>query len=277
MYFLDQLNNIYIYGRYSSTGRALDCGSNGYRFKSYYLPLILQKEFLDKKTIFFYEGYKWDFTIDLIHKIKINILNKNLNLLCLEYSYILNKLLIISRKTSNFTEKLNYFYFWYYIYYINSIYKKNLTDSLNMNLYEKYNIITINFKNKQFRLNIVSFKNKIINLTVGKVLVSLNILDKSKKKTNKGERLFIEYLSNYLNNTQNLYGSSKLAVLKIINGRSTSKLNNNILKILNFKFNISKLIYSFNISNNYSKLKKIRSIKKRLKKRIIKLENIFNL
>lgn len=181
------------------------------------------------------------------------------------------------RKTTIYSDKLNYLYYWYYLYYINSLFKNNLTDKLNTNLFEKYNLITLNFKSKQTRLNILSFKNKILNLTVGKVLKSLNILEKSKKKTSKGNRLFIEYLNNYLNNSNYLFGSSKLAVLKFINTKTKSKINNNILKILNQQFNISKIIYKFNISNNYSKLKKIRSIKKRLKKRIIKLENIFNL
>lgn len=266
-----------MYGRYSSIGRALDCGSNGYRFKSCYLPLILQKEFLDKKSIFFYEGYKWEFTIDLINNINVYNLNKNLNLLSLEYSIIFNEFLTVMRKTNIYSDKLNYLYYWYYLYYINSLFKNNLTDKLNINLFEKYNLITLNFKSKQTRLNILSFKNKILNLTVGKVLKSLNILEKSKKKTSKGNRLFVEYLNNYLNNSKSLFGISKLAILKFINIKTKNKINNNILKILNQQFNISKIIYKFNISNNYSKLKKIRSIKKRLKKRIIKLENIFNL
>ena len=183
--------HIYIYGRYSSIGRALDCGSNGYRFKSCYLPLILQKEFLDKKSIFFYEGYKWEFTVDLINNIAIDNLNKNLNLLSLEYSNIFSEFLTIMRKTTIYSDKLNYLYYWYYLYYINSLFKNNLTDKLNTNLFEKYNLITLNFKSKQTRLNILSFKNKILNLTVGKVLKSLNILEKSKKKQVK----VIDYLS----------------------------------------------------------------------------------
>lgn len=195
----------------------------------------------------------------------------------LEYSNIFNEVLIITRKVTNYSDKLNYLFNWYYIYYITSLLKKNLTDKFNNNLFEKYNIITINFKSKQTRLNIISFKNKILNLSVGKVLKSLNILEKSKKKTSKGDRLFIEYLGNYLNNSQQLFGLAKLAILKFINFKTKNKINNNILKILNKQFSISKIIYKFNIANNYFNFKKIRSIKKRLKKRIVKLENIFNL
>lgn len=240
-------------------------------------PKILNEEFLDKKSSFFYEGYKWDFTIDLIFEIDTNNLNKNLNLLCLNYSKSINNILLVFRKTTEFTEKSNYIYHWYYIYYINSIFSKNLSDSLNKDYFEKYNIITINFKSKQFRLSILTYKNKVLNLTVGKVLSSLKIVDKSKKKTNKGERLFAEYFENLLNSTIKYFGKSKISVLKIINSRLKTRLNNSILKILNNKFKISKLIYDYKIANNYSKFKKIRSIKKRIKKRIIKLENIINL
>lgn len=126
-------------------------------------------------------------------------------------------------------------------------------------------------------MNILSFKNKVLNLTVGRVLATLKILDKSKKKTNKGERLLVEYLSNFLINTNKFFGNTRIAVLKIISGRSKSKVNNNILNILNQKFKITKLIYDFKVANSFFKLKKVRSIKKRIKKKIIKQENIINL
>ena len=72
----------------------------------------------------------------------------------------------------------------------------------------------------------------------------MNILEKSKKKTSKGDRLFIEYLSNYLSNSHQLFGFAKLAILKFINFKTKNKINNNILKILNKQFNVSKIIYT---------------------------------
>ena len=275
MYYHDQQNNIS--GGYSSVGRALDCGSKGHRFEPYYLPLILQKEFIDKKLIFLYEGYKWDYLIDSVFEVNILDLSKNSNLLCLNYSKVMQNILIIFRETTLFSDKINFENNWYYLYYINSLFKKNLSDNLNLDVFEKYNLITISFKKKQIRLNILSFKNKVLNLTVGRVLASLNILDKSKKKTNKGERLLVEYLVNFFLKTKKFYGNAKLATLKIINGRPNLKVNNNILKLLNKEFKISKLIYDYKIANSFLKLKRMRSIKKRIKKRIIKMENVINL
>lgn len=240
-------------------------------------PLILNEEFLDKKSIFYYEGYKWDFTIDLIFDVDTSSINKNNNLLCLKYSDSLHNVLSIFRKTTDISENSLYNHNWYYIYYINNLFSNNLTDSYNKNLFEKYNIITINCKSKQFRFNIISFKNKIYNLTVGRVLSSLNMLEKSKKKSNKGERLFIEYLNNFLNLNKKNFGLSKLSILKIKNSRTKFKLNNSFFKILNLNFNITKIIYDYKLPNNYSKFKKVRSIKKRIKKKIIKMENIINL
>ena len=274
--FPDQQNKI-LNGRYSSTGRALDCGSNGYRFKSYYLPIILQKEELDLKSSFLYEGYKWEYSIDLIFDIENTILNKNNNLLCLYYGNLLTKVLSIFRKTTSFPDNLNYIYNWYNLYYINCILNKNLTDKNNKNLYEKHNLIVINFKSKQLRINILSTKNKILNLSVGRVLATLKIKEKSKKKTNKGERLLLEYLNNFFVKTIKLYGISRLSILKIVNGRIKTKLSNSLLKKLNQTFKITKIVYDYKISNNFLKLKKIRSIKKRIKKKIIKQENTINL
>ena len=274
--FPDQQSKI-LNGRYSSIGRALDCGSNGYRFKSYYLPIILQKEELDLKSSFLYEGYKWEYSIDLIFDVENTILNKNNNLLCLYYGNLLTKVLSIFRKTTSFTDNLNYIYNWYNLYYINCILNKNLTDKNNKNLYEKHNLIVINFKSKQLRINILSTKNKILNLSVGRVLATLKIKEKSKKKTNKGERLLLEYLNNFFVKTIKLYGISRLSILKIVNGRIKTKLSNSLLKKLNQTFKITKIVYDYKISNNFLKLKKIRSIKKRIKKKIIKQENTINL
>jgi hypothetical protein len=213
----------------------------------------------------------------LIFEVDTLTLNKNLNLLCLNYNKVINNFLLVLRRSINFFDDTNYIYYWYYTYYISALFGKNLTDSNNKKLFEKYNIISVNFKSKQLRLNILTYKSKVLNITVGRVLATLKIIDKSKKKTNKGERLLVEYLSNFLTNTSKFFGKARIAVLKVINGRYKNKLNANLLKILNQKFRISKLIYDFKVANNFFKLKKVRSIKKRIKKRIIKQENIINL
>lgn len=195
----------------------------------------------------------------------------------MNYNAILNEILSISRQSVEFAEKTNYIYFWYYTYYINSLFNTNLTDKLYTQIFEKYNIITLNLKKKQLRLTILTQKNKVLNLTVGLVLATLNILDKSKKKTNKGERLFIEYLSNFFKNVSKFTNINSPTILKIIYSRPKSKIHSNIIKLLNNNFLISKIIFDFKIANNYTKLKKIRSIKKRIKKKIIKLDSIINL
>lgn len=145
------------------------------------------------------------------------------------------------------------------------------------NPYEGINILVFNLKNKQMRMSITTHKNKIYNLSVGRVLKTLSITDKSKKKTNKGERLFIEFLSNFLLNKSTKFGLSKLAFIKIINIRKKTYLNETLIKLLNSKFSILKIIFDFRISNNYTKLGGVRSIKRRLKKRLVRNENLFNL
>ena len=193
---------------------------------------------------------------------------------------LITKIVSYRRATILFTTEYqyenNYIYYWYYIYYINSIFNNSLTDkNFNYN-YEKYNILVLNFKYKQLRLTVLSFKNKVLNFTVGRVLSSLKILDKSKKKTNKGERLFLEYINNFFFKTNKFYGKNMISILKIKNFKPKSSLNNNLISNINKIFLISKVIYDFKVPNNFLKFKKLRSIKKRIKKKIIKLNNIIN-
>lgn len=162
---------------------------------------------------------------------------------------------------------------WYKLYYINYIFSKNIIKGKEIS-FEKQNIITINLRSKQTRISIISSKLTIFNLTVGKVLSSLNLKNKSKKKSNKGERLFLEYLINFLINNTNKFGLNRLATIKIIGFKKGTTINELFMKLFNKNFNLTSIIYDFKIANNYSKFKKIRSIKRRLRKRIIKNENL---
>lgn len=256
---------------------ALDCGSRGHGFEPHYLPKILQKSFNTKESIFFYEGHVWKYSIDRIFSIDTLFFNKNWNILGLKYGFIFNKILNIYRKSTLLENNIFYIYYWYYLYYISCLFNKNLLDYEIENSYEGINILVFNLKNKQMRMSILTHKNKIYNLSTGRVLKTLNIVDKSKKKTNKGERLFIEFLSNFLLNKSIKFGLSKLAYIKIINIKKKTYLNETLIKLLNSKFSILKIIFDFKISNNYTKLSGIRSIKRRLKKRLIRNENLFNL
>lgn len=237
---------------------------------------MLQKNFKIKKEIFYYEAYIWRYSINIIKDINIVTIDKNTNALGLNYSKTLNKLLSLFRSVTNKNSNFIKIWNWYYIYYINNLFSKNLINKNNNNTFEKNNLIVFNLKSKQIRLTINSTKNTIFNLSVGKILASLNIKEKSKKKSNKGERLFIEYLINFFKNNINKFGNKKLTIIKLKYYKKNYNLNENLFKTLNKNLYIINTIYDFKIPNNFSKFKKIRSIKRRLKKRIIKDENSLN-
>nr|YP_740829.1 Ymf61 [Tetrahymena pigmentosa]ABI51738.1 Ymf61 [Tetrahymena pigmentosa] len=233
---------------------------------------MINKKFIIKKESFLYEAYVWNHSLTIIENIKIQYIDKNFNLLGKYYSktFYYN----IYPLYRNLTNKNSILIWnWYYIYYINNLFFYNLINNNNKNNFEKYNILVINLKSKQLRISINSSKNTIFNLSVGRVLSTLNIDIKSKKKSNKGERLFIEYITNFLNNNKNFFGLKKLCIIKIIGLKKNFTINEGIFKLLNKNFFILNLINELKLPNNYFKYKKIRSIKRRLKKRIIKDEN----
>lgn len=237
---------------------------------------MLQKNFKIEKESFYYEAYVWSYSINIIKEIKIPFIDKNSNFLTIKYNSTLNKLLTVYRIAVNNNIDCINIWNWYYIYYINNLFFKNLINKNNKSTFEKYNLIVINYKSKQIRLTINTSKNTIYNLSVGRVLSSLSIREKSKKKSSKGERLFIEYLPNFIKNKNFKFGIKKLLIIKLKNFKKSVNLNETIYKILNKNFFIVNTIYDFKIPNNFNKLKKIRSIKRRLKKRIIKDENSLN-
>lgn len=232
---------------------------------------IINKKFIIKKESFLYEAYVWNHSLAIIENIKIQYMDKNSNLLGKYYSKTFNILLSLYRNLTN--KNTNLLWNWYYLYYINNLFFYNLINNNNRGNFEKYNILVINLKSKQLRISINSSKNTIFNLSVGRVLSTLNIDIKSKKKSNKGERLFIEYITNFLNNNKNSFGLKKLCIIKIIGLKKNFSINESIFKLLNKNFYILNLINELKLPNNYFKYKKIRSIKRRLKKRIIKDEN----
>lgn len=233
-------------------------------------PIYLNKNYIKKNT-FFYEAFVWKYSIDIINNLDIQQIDKSSNLLGNYYSMTISKLLHTNRLATCNENDVSSVWNWYYLYYINFLFTKNLTLK-NFDLFEKYNLIVTNFKSKQFRLSIITSKNNIFNLSVGRVLASLNIYEKSKKKSDKGERLFVEFLLNFFKKNNLKFGLNKYAIFKITGLRKKNTIRDAILKTLNTNFNILFFVNNFNTPNNYSKFKKIRSIKRRLKKRIVKNE-----
>jgi hypothetical protein len=152
--------------------------------------------------------------------------------------------------------------------------KKNIYFTNNIFEQKNFNIIVLSYVSKQLKLNIKNKKNfNIFNLSVGKVLSSLNILEKKKKKTVKGRKFFIEYLKNFFIKFYYIFNNEKNTILKIKQLSKNVVIDKKLLIILYKYFNIKLLISSTSLPNNFFFKKKIKSIKKRLKKNLIKYEN----
>nr|YP_740785.1 Ymf61 [Tetrahymena paravorax]ABI51694.1 Ymf61 [Tetrahymena paravorax] len=236
---------------------------------------MIKKNFnINKKNLFIYEAYRWHYSLDILENININFnyLDSNSGAAARIISNLLsNYINIIFSINKNILNNWN----WYYMYYISNNYEKVISNKLNYSFIDndKINLITINLKSKQLKISINSANKKIFNLTVGKVLSNLNISEKAKKKSNKGERLFIEYIINFLETKSQFFGTNKKGLLKIKYLKKASKISELLLKNLNKYFRITNIITYYNISNSYLKFKKIRSIKRRLTKKIIKNES----
>lgn len=131
-------------------------------------------------------------------------------------------------------------------------------------------IILVNFKNKQVKLNLCLLdSNKQYLFTVGLILKILNLY----KKSNRKNILFLKYLINYLIKKYLILHNKK--TMFIIKG-----LVKNYIKVLYYfkqitlNFNINFfLINPIKIFNNL-KIKKKRSIKRRLFKKLVDFNNI---
>lgn len=229
-----------------------------------------------KKESFYYEAHVWNYTTDIISSIEASYIDKYSNVLGHSYSKELTNLMSIHRYATYIDAEESSAWNWYYLYYINYIFNNNLINANNSSNFEKYNIISINLRSKQFRLSIITSKNTIYNLSIGRALSTLNLLDKFTKKSNKGERLFVEYLTNFLLEKTEKLGLNKIAILNILGFKKGYDISESIIKLLSKNFLISNIVNIFKLPNNYSKLKRIKSIKRRLKKRIVKGENYLN-
>ena len=234
---------------------------------------IIEKNFNIKKEGFIYEAYVWNYSLEIIKDIRVSYVDKNSNLLGRLYSRTLNIILSLYRDLTGKNNELSKIWNWYYLYYISNLFFYNLINKNNKGTFEKPNLLVINLRSKQLRISINTSRGTIFNLSVGRVLASLGLNNKSKKKSNKGDRLFIEYLANFFKNNINKFGIKKLCIIKVLGFKKGYTISENIFKMINKNFFILNLIDEFKLPNNYFKFKKVRSIKRRLKKRIIKDEN----
>lgn len=204
---------------------------------------------------------------------KIKIFSKNFAFF---FENDLFKFLFETVRESIFQYILYKDYFLCNLYYINMIKLDRLKNRFFVKGFakNKFNYISFRFFNqKQLRLILSFFNKKVINITTGKILASLNILQKSKKKSTKGEKLFIEYTTNFLKKKIESEVASVRTIFKIINVNKTNFFNKKILKLLFTKFNIIATLNILKYPNKIARFKKIRSIKKRLRKIILKREN----
>lgn len=109
-------------------------------------------------------------------------------------------------------------------------------------------------------------------LSVGKVLSSLSNLKKANKKTVKSIKLFSEYIYNFFLKYKIIFNKKNFFILKIKNINKRIYIDTKILNIIFRSLNVKGTIYSNSIPNNYFFKKKIKSIKRRLKKKILKYE-----
>lgn len=143
---------------------------------------IIEKNFNLKKEGFIYEAYVWNYSLEIVKDIKISYIDKNSNLLGRLYSKSLNIVLSIYRDLTDKDNNLSKVWNWYYLYYISNIFSYNLINKNNKGTFEKPNLLVINLRSKQLRIAINTSRNTIFNLSVGRVLASLDLNTKSKKK-----------------------------------------------------------------------------------------------
>ncbi len=178
------------------------------------------------------------------------------------------KIKIISNKNKYWYSK--YLYFISYIYIKNKIkYKKNFKEYKRF----KYNIIILNFYNKQTRVDLKYFNKYNISFSVGVILKRYGIKEKFQKKSLRGEKIFFEYLNLYILKHYYLFTKINLSILKIKQITRRIRFPLKFIKLLLKRFKLDLIISQPFQPNNYKFNKKIKAIKKRLKKKNIKYEN----
>ena len=211
----------------------LDCDSSGYRFKSYYLPII----------------------------------NLNPN------KFYSNKYLVLKKtltKNYNANSVTN-------IFYINTVFLfnflfnfKNSKIIIQNKLISKLDLINfiyiINLQNRQPKINIIDIWNHtFFNFSIGLLLKTLNNFNKHKRRS----ILMLKHLVIFL--LSNFKKKFKKKIFFLIRG-----LKQNFMKILYFfkflfkKYDITIFFVDPLKSFKQTKLKLVRSLKRRIYKKIIK-------
>ena len=204
------------------------------------------KEIIKKKL-------KIDFIIVLKPKI-ILMLISNLN----AYNNIYKKI-ILNNKLTNYNEIIkNYNNF--NLKKIDTI-KKNFLKNFENNI-----IIVLDFRSLKFKLFIIKKNNCAYSSTSGIIFKKMNL---NNKKYKKSDKLVYLCIKNALIKNQHILNKKKI----IIYTKGLRKNINNFVNYLSLKINTNKLVFinDLKVSNNKTfKFKKIKSIKRKLKKKIVK-------
>jgi hypothetical protein len=150
--------------------------------------------------------------------------------------------------------------------YTNYFFYKNKKTSFNKLGLKKYAIIVINSVKKKTFISFIKNNKSILNLTPGIITKKLEIKEKNIKKSFKILNLMVKTT---INNIKKVYNPSNY----IIQIKGTKNNLNQLLTLLRVRLDLSKtfLIYTPIIGYNKLRFKKIRSIKKKLKKKFIKM------
>nr|YP_004841730.1 Ymf61 [Ichthyophthirius multifiliis]AEL89272.1 Ymf61 [Ichthyophthirius multifiliis] len=230
------------------------------------------KTIINNKLIFYIKKKELNHTIEYLNM----LLNKKLYMkkTIIQYYYIKYILIFICKYLKLIFKDNNWSIL--YLFYSGIIYFK-LHNYFNSNFvyYKKlkYNIIIINYLFKQLKLTLCYFNFKNFNFSVGKVLSSLNIVEKFKKKSKKGEDYFYEYIKLYLWKYKYLFLGIMYSILKFKQIFKRINFNNKLIKLFLKRFKLKVIINYAYKPNSYSYFKKIKSIKRKFRKKFIKYEN----
>lgn len=167
---------------------------------------------------------------------------------------------------NNKTKKPNNFGLIYHKYLNYFNFKKNNLNSFELVNLKSYFFFLLNIKKKKPFIN-VSIKDKTkLAISTGFILKKLKINEKKSKKNIKTLFLILKIIIADLN--KNLKNYKKV----ILNIKGSKKRLFQIMNFLKKKFKFNKIIFIYtpNFYQNSIKFKKIKSIKRRLRKKLIK-------
>jgi hypothetical protein len=150
--------------------------------------------------------------------------------------------------------------------YINYFFYKNKKNNFNKLGLKKYAILVINTTKKKTFVSFIRKNKSILNLTPGIITKKLDIKEKNAKKSFKILNLMIKTT---INNVKKIYNP----INYVIQIKGTKSNLNQLLNLLRVRLDFKKvfLIYTPIIGYNTLRFKKVRSIKKKLKKKFIKM------